>query len=209
MKFLIYCLLAVFILSCTSDKDKVPDNGEIDVGIYSNEFFDFSLTIPEKWVIQNFEQYNRLEEEGKAALKKSDSTIGNNVNSTNSNIINLLTLFEFHPGSVETFNASFILMAERLPENLSKMDEKAYLLLTQKQLEKTGLYKPIGTKGAKVKFGNAEFYALKVLSSQEGGEMYQEFYTNIQKGYALVIIISYSNESQRSQLQTILSSINA
>lgn len=185
----------MLLAGCSREKPHNPDSGTIEDGFYTNAFFGFDLSIPEKWVVQNFKQSQNQEE---VHFQPADSL--------EKQIVNLLTLFKYHPASTEEFNPSFIIMAERLPTRVSTMDEISYLTLTQQQLQKTGLYQPFDTYGTKVKLGNAEFYSMKV-SSQSDKPVHQEFFTRIKDGYALVFITSYVNAEQKAELDTILKSI--
>ncbi|MBT1703092.1 hypothetical protein [Chryseosolibacter indicus] len=181
----VLCSLVFVLSNCKNEKLNFVDKGVIEDGFYSNKFFNFSLSIPEQWVVQNFDT-------------------ATNADTATSQVITLLTISKYHPAATEDFNPSFNVIAERLSKKISAIDEKSYLQLTLQQLQKTGLYKSFDGNGTIVKLGAREFYSMKVVSKQS---ITQEFFVSTLNDHMLVFITSYENDQQKSELDAVLGSI--
>lgn len=203
MKVSLFLIFLVIIFSACSDLKKNPKEGKLINNIYSNEYYNVAITIPEKWIIQNKSQ-------SKETSKDENVSDDENViqaDSLNETTVQLLSVFQNKVGSVETFNPSFILMAEKLPERPAEMNERVYLMLTRKQLEQSAIYTSIDNIVKTKNLGGKIFYSLEARSIQNKAEINQIFYAHIFKGYALLIVISYANNEALDELSKTLSSL--
>lgn len=201
-----YFIPLLIVAACTQTPSS-PDEGKIDGRIYRNEYYGLSLEIPEPWIIHNEKEKASLSEAGKDQLEEVDSTLARKVDSAQEKVLQLLSVFQNKVGSSDDFNPSFIVMSERLPGELEAMNEPAYLQVTKKQLEQTGLYQTFEQLTEPVAIDGENFFMLRV-SSRQRDVVNQEFYARIKNGYALIIILSYTDATQKENLHELLRSIN-
>jgi hypothetical protein len=203
--YLFFILCA--IISCNDNKEK-PDKGSLIARTYSNAYFDFSMQIPEGWVIQSEEERTRLTEAGAEKLRDANAEMADRLDSVEQDVLPLLSIFKFKVNTTDEFNPSFIVMSERLPEHIHNINEPAYLAITKQQLQQTGLYQTYEQQKMPVSVGGENFYMLRV-SSKQRDVVTQEFYTRIKNGrYALIIIISYINDKQKEELHSLLGQLS-
>ena len=99
-------ITSVFIITC-SDK-KIIDLGEFEAGVYTNSFFDMMLRLPDSWHVLDLESRMDIIKRGnnkrlKAAIDTEDQKS-----------LNLLTAYEFPPGSAVSTNPGIMLIAEKV-----------------------------------------------------------------------------------------------
>jgi hypothetical protein len=199
-----YFILCLFAIIGCSDSRETPDKGTVNARTYTNDYFDFSIEIPDGWVIQSDEEEAKLSEAASEKLHDANAQMAGKLDSVEQDVLQLLSIFKFQVNTTEEFNPSFIVMSERLPKDIHNINEPAYLGITKQQLEQTGLYQTYEQQKMPVSLDGENFYMLRV-SSKQRDVVTQEFYTKIKNGrYALIIILSYINEKQKQELHTLL-----
>lgn len=207
MKPLVINLICLLLCISCAQKESKPDKGKVTDNVYENEFFGVQVTIPIAWVVQNAEQIRDLTENSKSIVQHANPEMAAKVDSIQDKIIQMLTVFQYPVEDTSTFNPSFVMMAEKLPTKLL-MDEKVYIKLTIEQLKRTGLYQSIDPNGKKINLGGRDFFTLSVTSTWKGEkDLTQDFYVSVMRGYAVVIITSYTARQQQDQLIDILRSL--
>jgi hypothetical protein len=206
MKFLIPCYFLLFAFGCKEKENRVPDSGVVSSDRYSNKFFGFSIAVPEEWDVQTKDQTKIIQDAGKEEIRSSNKELAAEIDSLEDGIQQLLTVFKYEVDTATIFNPSLVIMSEKLPQVASSFDERSYLALTRSQLSSTGLYETIDDQIITQNIGGREFFILKVTASKEQ-QITQEFYTSLTKGYALILIISYSGKEERNELKKIVSSL--
>jgi hypothetical protein len=207
MKRILFSSLLIVLFAACDEKPDRPDTGTMNGRTYTNEFFNFTIDVPEKWIIHNEREKNDLNESGREELQEIDSSFQEKLESAEQRVLPLLSVFKYKIGSTEQFNPSFIVMSEKLPQDLAGMNEPAYLQITKAELEQTGLYQTFEQINLAVKVGGEDFYVLRVSSKQQD-VVSQEFYTRFVNGYALIMILSYVDAKQKEELKTILSNVS-
>src|ERR1044072_1323501 len=115
MKRFIWIALLAIACNPNAEKKKILDYGKIENAVYTNAYFGVSLTIPEKWSVQSQQQTDAIVKEGNDLIKSSNEALGEQLDLAAQKSVYLLTVFEHEVGTVEYFNPSFMLMAEKLP----------------------------------------------------------------------------------------------
>ncbi|PLX25604.1 MAG: hypothetical protein C0599_00325 [Salinivirgaceae bacterium] len=73
IKIIVLVLISYGFFSCQSETpQKLFDYGKVENGIYSNEYFGFSVQIPDKWVVQSREQQEGLMEASEKIVTGDD-----------------------------------------------------------------------------------------------------------------------------------------
>ena len=194
-------LLFLFASACSSPREEMPAEGKVEDHTYVNSFFGLEVTLPEDWHIQDKQHAEALQQEAKDQLDSIQ-----NLEAASENIINLVSAFQNPIDDTLAFNPSFVGMAEKLPTK-ADMTERVYLMLTQKQLSQTGMYSEINNNVSITSLDEKSFYKLSARLGEDSTSVTQDFYVKMERGYALIFITSYQNETQKKSLEEILESI--
>jgi|ERR1051326_7171713 hypothetical protein len=210
MRFALCILLLVVVCAC-KQSSKIPENfdyGKIENGVYSNNFFDFEIPVPEKWIVQDKEQVKQLQKQGEELIAEKDKELAKKVKAGDISTAILLTVFRNRTDSAvasDQFNSSFVILAENLGtlSGINKGDE--YLTHAKTFLQQSGYKFPSGFYSEKI--GNKKFDGMDVSMNQKGTEVKQSYYSTIAKHFALSIIISFVTDEQERELKNILNRI--
>jgi hypothetical protein len=206
MRYTTFSLFCMLMISSCSQNERKPDHGKLINNIYTQHFFGIQVSIPHQWQVQNEDQLKALTDSSSSIIAHSNADMSL-ADSSQANIIQLLTVLRNPANDSTTFNPSFVLLAEKLPEKASDMDEKVYLMLTIQQLKKTGLYQGIDSRAKKVSVGGKEFFSISATTAWGETVVEQDFYVRNTRGYALVMITSYSSAQQQDNLFGMLASV--
>lgn len=197
------------IVSCQSKK--IPDNfdyGTVENNVYTNSFFDMSINVPPDWKIQSDEQTEALMDMGQDMVAGENSKMKAMLKASEVNSAYLLTVFEHEVGSVVTFNPSFMLLAENLQMFSGINTGQDYLEASKKLMRQSQInYNYIDDEFTQVTLGNQQFYEMSLELSQYGVDIQQSYYSMIKNGFSFNIIISYTDEQQKADLEAVLSTL--
>ena len=114
MKFRIFIFLLVASFSgLAQTKDSVIIQGYLENDVYVNEFFGFSLPIPENWSVQNRDQLEMIKSAGEELMGDSKEVKYAQKESAK-NTYYLLTIFKYELGTPVDFNPSIIIIGENV-----------------------------------------------------------------------------------------------
>ncbi len=209
MRFVPYLLLLFAILSC-KQSSKIAENfdyGKIENGVYSNNYFDFEIPVPEKWVVQNKEQVKQMQKQGEDLIAEKDKELAKKIRAGDISTAILLTVFKNRIDTVvvNEYNSSFVILAENLGtmSGINKGDD--YLAHAKTFLQQSGYKFPSGFYSEKI--GNKKFDGMDVSMNSKGTEVKQSYYSTISKNFALSIIISFVTDEQERELKNVLNRI--
>ena len=203
------CILLLVVVSACKQSSKIPENfdyGKIENGVYSNNYFDFEIPIPEKWVVQDKEQVKQLQKEGENLIAEKDKELAKKVKAGDISSAILLTVFRNRIDTVgNDYNSSFVILVENLGmmSGINKGDD--YLAHAKTFLQQSGYKSPTGFYSETI--GNKKFDGMDVSMSSKGTEIKQSYYSTIAKHFALSIIISFVTDEQERELKNILNRI--
>ncbi|MDC0257459.1 hypothetical protein OAK35_01820 [Crocinitomicaceae bacterium] len=213
-------LLALFVLiGCQPDnknrdkrlKDKdVPvdfDLGEAKNGTYKNKFFGFSFVYNEDWSLQSYDDMERIMQMGSDAFSENEKK-EQLLDAAKVRTANLFGVFKHDIGSIES-NPNMLMIAENIKQFPSVKYGDEYLELirelwgqqTQLKISQVGTIQP-------VKVGGKEFYKMQAeLTIPYSGKAYQDYYCIVDKGFALVFALSYTESEELNELEEIVKSM--
>jgi hypothetical protein len=208
---LLLAFALVLFFSCTSPQArKIPQNfdyGKIEKNKYTNAYFNLEITLPDSWYIQSKSENDTLMAEGMDLMKKNKEEAKKSLEIAKITTANLLTLFRYKPGTNATYDHSFILLAENLGNNGILRTAEDYLKATRTQLASTQLkYYFLQEDYPEINIAGKHFKALRTRLEYEGTNIYQNYYTSVQHGFALSFIISWVGLEQKNELEKIISS---
>lgn len=195
---LVYLLLIPLIFSACSSKTgqtKNFDYGKIENSIYKNEFFNFQLNLNENWQILSIEENKELLENQSKNLENITTAL-------------LLSTMQFELGKEDSlFNANLVVIAENIKNNKRINNEADYLMLTRSALlqqegEREFLSKALET----IDLDDNTFSIMRVKVEEQGVVYFQDYYTELNNGFAITLIQSYKTEEQKAVLDEIVES---
>lgn len=211
---LTFLVLLAAVAGC-NQSNKIPENfdyGIIDNDVYTNSFFGMEVPLIPGWSVQNKEEMARLMDKGAEYIGKKDKKLGEQVKASTITTANLLLMFKYAIDSasseVNAFNASFLMLAENVAARSDIKSGTDYLDQLKKLIARTYTNFKVSPEYSVIKVGHKNFDVLKVKNITTGDvEVTQLYCCLIEKGFALVITISYSGEEQEDELRTHLNKI--
>ncbi|WP_058486461.1 hypothetical protein [Defluviitalea phaphyphila] len=210
-KFLSILLIVIFLMSifsgCTKNKKELI-LGTFENNKYSNDYFGFTMELPEDWHIATDEEKKALFNVGKEMLVENNEDLVENTDSSSEGIFHLVWTYKYPLNSVEDFNPNFLCTAENvgLIDSII-IDEKDYIESVKTVLEETGVGYKCGDISTE-KIGNKDFYVMEVSLDYQGITIYQKYYLKIVDKYVLSYLLSYSSEDEKNELTDILNTIS-
>lgn len=209
MKYLIFPLLGFLFFSCGQPgMPQTFDYGSIQDNVYQNDYFNFSVDVPEGWVVQSNEEMQELSDLGTEMIAGDNEEMKRNLAAADINTAYLLTVFKYEVGALVDFNPSYLFVAENISQAPYVRDGSDYLeqskqLLSQASVEYAfpPVDQPIVTLGGK------EFHVMSTIMTYMGTDIYQTYYSRVDNGFALSGIISYGSDEQKAELEALLNTI--
>lgn len=184
------------------------DLGKVEHGIYHNDFFDLNIPLPDSFHIQSHEETNQLLNLGLESLGNSDEEFKKKLVASSVKNAYLLTAFKYEIGTEEVdFNPSIIVVAENVQLVPGIKNGKEYLDHTQKLLQHTKLDYSFKSPITEKKISNKTFGSMIGFLTIGGMTITQEYFTRVENGFALNIIISYLDEADKKELENVIQSI--
>ena len=204
---IIVCFSLVF--SCKKEK-KMPENfdyGRIQDTVYYNQFFKFEIPFYAHWNLQNKQEMEEVYGVGKEYLLDGNEDFKKILDVNDVNIAQLFMLFKYDLSSLDynEFNPSILINCENSNSFPGIATEEDYLTQAIKLLEKANLDYEI-SEHTKAFIDGVNFVKLNMKSVDF--EINQEYYVSIINGFALGIIISYTNEDDKKKIHQLLDKID-
>ncbi len=199
-------VLAVIIASCNpGGQSKKFDYGHVEDNIYVNAFFGLEVLLPDAWVVQSKEQTENITNLGKDIIAGDDKNLKAVLDASEVNSANLLTVFKYEIGAAVDYNPSFMLVAENLNSAPGIKNGSDYLFQTKKLLQQSQMeFDHIDEQFAREVINNQEFDTMNCSISYMGFVIHQKYYTTIQNGFSLSVIVSFIDEEQRNDLEKVV-----
>ena len=210
MRLLSIALLLLIAAGC-KQTNKIPDDfdyGQVENGVYKNDFFDMEIPLIPGWDVRSKEAMDQLVEKGAEEMGKKNKKLAAAVKSGQVSTAKLLMLFKYPADSVgatvPTFNASYILFAENLGLRYDIRTGSDYLDASQKLLKQNRTDYKIAPKYTTMKIGDRNFDIMRMTTRG----ITQLYCCTVEKGFALVMLLSFADEEQEDELQSMLHRIS-
>jgi len=178
------------------------DYGRMDVNKYINAFFDFEITIPEKWVVQNKAEMEALSTAGKELVAGDNAQMKAALNAAKINSANLLMAFQFERGSAVAYNPSLSIVAENVQSLPGMKTGNEYLFQVRRILELSQVkYDYLDKEFSKETIHGIVFFRMNTEINYMGLEIKQMYYSTILKGFGFSVVASYITDEQKATLQ--------
>ena len=200
-------VLTLLFIGCSKKAGDEIDFGTLSNSVYRNEYFGFSVTLPKDWSVQDQQAQRRLMKKGVQLVAGDDRNLKAMVKTSELQTVNLFAVFEHPVGSPVAYNPSIMAMAEIVRELPGIKRGKDYLFQARQLLEAGQIQVSFPKDYYSERLGGMEFDVMESEISVRGKTIKQKYYANIQKGYALCFIISFTSDDEAASLQKILNSI--
>ena len=181
--------------------------GVIENDVYSNNYFNMSIKVPENWVVQSQAAQKEIMDTGAALIAGDDDNLKSMMKVSEKQTVNMFSFFKYEQGTPVPFNPSIISAAERVTHMPGVKRGSDYHYHVKKFLE-TGQVKyefpaAIYTKdvsGISFDVMPAELHVAHMT-------VRQEFYAARINDYMLSFVLSYSTGEQLNELNEIVSKV--
>lgn len=211
MRKIILTLVMVVAILFSVTGCKLPAE-EIDLGTmegttYSNEYFKMTLEVPESWSVLNEDEKKELMDKGMELVAGDDKDFEKQLKNSEYRSVYLISAYK-HPLNTQVdFNPNIMSIAEKISFYQGVKDGKEYLEESKKLLEKTEVPYKFEKDIYSEKVGDKDFYVMETFIEVGDMKITQEYYSRIDKGYALNFILSYSSEDDKKAVEDILATV--
>jgi len=177
---------------------------------YKNDFFGFSITLPQDWHIVGDEEYKvRMQVMLDADFVDKDKMkkIVKNTDITTAKLICANRYTEEEAMEKEDFNSNFLLMSENLSHDRKKYDLAEYVKVYHQKIGRAVRGVTVISESRKM-IGGREFASMKIsLEIHDGITLYQEHLIHVKNDFALLFFLGWLNDSDKEQLDAIMDTL--
>lgn len=199
--------LLLLITACDFKPEADIDYGTITNNIYSNNYFDISINIPDSWFVQSQAAQKALMETGSNLIAGDDKTLKSVLKESEKQTVNLFSAFKFEPGAPVNFNPSIISVAERVSHMPGIKKGSDYLFHAKKLLESGQMNYEFPNNLYTKELSGLSFDVMPAQITVNNITVYQDYHVVKAKDYALAFILSYSTDSEKRELDDILNKL--
>lgn len=181
--------------------------GNIEGNKYTNEFFGFSISLPEGWYVTSREELAQIVASTTDYL--SSEAEGATLDLDEQQILPLFLSASENPFSASGANPNIVCLAQNLNQYaglLSNLDAKSFLGLNVKALEAQGI-EAVGEVET-LSLGGRELARVSAVQSANGMELHQTIYAFMKEGFAVVFTLSSFTDDEAQLLADTMNSIS-
>lgn len=199
--------LSLFLVACDSKTEKSLGYGEVSNGVYSNDYFKFSVNLPNDWVIQSQAALNEVIEKGSDVFAGDDEVLKSALKASEQDTVNMLAILKFEQGSPEPFNPSFIVVAENISSAPGVKTGADYHYHAKKLLQSGQIPYEFPNEIFSRDVSGVTFDVMPTQIPFYTSNIFQEYYATKINDHIFMFILSYSTESEKQELEAILSGV--
>jgi len=205
-------LFAAGSVQGSDDSRTVPtdfDYGSWADSTYRNDFFGFSIMVPEGWYFSGTEKIDALREKASDAGfidQKEVKRLNKVIDITGASLVMTSPYPPEEALKKKILNPNLVLMAENISLSEQEIDLAAYVEISRQNLSKA--IPGIIIKSETVKtVGGREFTSLETQFSAANLTISQESLVCLMNGFALVITMTSFDEASKKQLDDIVATL--
>lgn len=211
MKIKLLSILTLLLVITSCNRNGIPkefDYGNVENGTYSNEFFGFTMKVPSKWYLLTEDEQKELTDRGAERITERNTELKETIEASKVNTAQMISMFKYPVDSMIAFNPSVLVIAENLSMTPQIKTSGQYLDEAQKMVDKMQMGYEF-PDGAYVKhdFGGEKFESMRASIDNLFMTVNQEYIVTIKNGFALIFIMSYSTEEEKSELYSVMKTI--
>ncbi|PKL25730.1 MAG: hypothetical protein CVV47_03550 [Spirochaetae bacterium HGW-Spirochaetae-3] len=201
--------LALALIGCATapSTPTTMDYGRFEGNVFTNDFFSLSIAVPEGWVVQDAATMARLVKQGTDMLYSDNEEMKRAIEVADVENMQFFGAYQYPLGSAVEFNPSVILMAENLKSAPGVVDGGDYLFHAKRMMEQSSVEFRIVEDTRPVTINGAELHALDIAITYLGNEIRQRYYTRVLNGFAVAVVITWTNDEALSELDASVSTL--
>ncbi len=197
---------SVLVIAC-SDK-KAIDFGTFEAGNYTNTFFDLMLSIPDSWHVLDLESRLEIMKRGGEIVAGENKSLKAAIKAADLQSINLLTAYEHPPGAAVTTNPGIMLIAEKVTHAPGIKRGSDYHYHAKKLMKFSRMKVSYPKEIYEQTIDGITFDIMETeITMGPGIVLRQRQYATIMKGYALMMALTYQDDSGLNQLEKIVKTL--
>ena len=212
---LLILLLAFSFAGCSTTstkevaKDKVISLGKNQGNVYTNDFFNMTINIPEKWVVATDEEKNALINKGAEIVAGDDKSKAKQIDLAKLRTVYLLVISAKGMQVQAVDNPNFMVIAEKLSFFQGVKNGSGYLGEVKKQLKTLSSTLPynLDKEVYTEKVGGKDFSVLEATIKSGNVKLTQKYYACVLNGYALSFITTSYEDAGAKSLDGVLKSV--
>lgn len=204
---LVACVVSSVLMIRCSDK-KAIDFGTFEAGNYTNTFFDLMLSIPESWHVLDLESRMEIMKRGGEIVAGGNKSLKAALNAADLQSINLLTAYEHPPGAAVATNPGIMLIAEKVTHAPGIKRGSDYHYHAKKLMKLSRMKVSYPKEIYEKTIDGVTFDIMETeITMGPGVVIRQRQYATIMKGYALMMALTYQDDSGLNQLEKIVATL--
>ncbi len=201
-----WILSSALIISC-SDK-KAIDFGKFEGGNYSNSYFNLMLSIPDSWQVLDLESRMEIMKRGGDIVAGNNKSLQAAIKAADLQSLNLLTAYQHPPGAAVSSNPGVMLIAEKIGHAPGIKRGSDYHYHAKKLMKMSRMKISYPQEIYEKTIDGVSFDIMETeITMGPGVVIRQKQYATIIKGYALLLALTYEDESSLGQLEEIVETL--
>lgn len=180
-------------LSVTAQKPPSPDDGAVKNGVYTNNYFAFSVTPPAGWVVHDEATNVHLKEVGKERAEATGALTKAQSEALLKNTYQLLTTFEHPLGTPGIVNSGFAIIAENVRHAPGIVTGRDYFAAARSVAEKMGA-RFFENEPLELTVAGRKFFQHDMVTPVQEITVHQKLAVTIVDGFALVFMMTGKDE---------------
>ncbi len=204
----------VFIMACmilfTGCGKKVSDEidfGAVEDSTYRNNYFGLSMKLPPEWNVQSQEMQQKIMDIGATVVAGDDENLKAVVKASELQTVNLLAVFKHPIGAPVAYNPNIVCLAERIRHMPGIKRGKDYHFHSKKLLESSQIKMSFPKDIYTEQIGGIDFDIMTLQMHFAGQAIKQKQYVAVMKGYALLLLVSFTTNEEEAELEEVLASV--
>lgn len=195
------------VTGCNKAPEEEIEYGVIRDGVYSNSYFNMSIKVPRNWVVKSQAEQIEMIDSGAELLAGDYNNFKADIKASAKQTVNLFSFSKYEKGTSGRSNPSIYAAAENMVNSPGIKGGSDYLFEIKKTLVSGQVkYEFPGDIYTKAISG-VSFDVMLAVIPVGNTKAKQEFYATKMNNYALYFILTYSKNTEKKQLNDILSSL--
>ncbi len=195
------------ISGCDKDPEKEIGYGVIRDGEYSNSYFNMAIKVPRNWAVQSNAEQKEIMNFGNELIAGDDKNLKAIMKASQKQTVNLFAFFKYEVGAPVPFNPSILALAEKVVNAPGIKRGSDYHFHVKKALESGQVKYEFPGDIFTITISGVSFDVMPAVTVMGDVKVKQEFYATRINDYILGIVLSYSTNSEKNELNGVVSSL--
>jgi hypothetical protein len=199
-------LFLIFQPGCGKKASDEIDFGTIENSVYRNDYFGMSIEIPAGWSVRDREGLQAMLDFG-GKVADDDKVLDEVMKASELQTVNLLGVFKHPLGSSVECNPNIMCLAERIRHLQGIKTGRDYHLHSKRLLQSTQMGVTFPEEIYTKRIGGVDFDVMTLAVPNAELVINQKQHVTVMKGYALMLITSFSSGEEEAELDAVLESV--